>query len=126
MKSNGDMNGETSEHGPDSAAISNAVVQVTRRHTGRGPTKAKTYVNRDAVTVILQDTLTHGEQSLVANGQGDHVLRTRKLFQNGMREELVAAVEELTERKVIAFLSDNTLEPDVAIEAFVLQSLPRE
>ena len=37
-----------------------------------------------------------------------------------MRDDLVAEVEGLTGRRVIAFLSDNHLEPDIAIEAFKL------
>ena len=51
------------------------------------------------------------------------MLGTRKAFQNAMREELVAGVEEITGRRVIAFMSDNHLEPDMAIEAFVLEPL---
>jgi hypothetical protein len=31
-------------------------------------------------------------------------------------------VEEITGRKVIAFLSDNHLDPDIAVESFVLES----
>jgi hypothetical protein len=38
-----------------------------------------------------------------------------------MRADLVAGVEMITGRTVIAFLSDNHLEPDVAIESFVLE-----
>jgi hypothetical protein len=37
-----------------------------------------------------------------------------------MREELSAGIEEITGRKVIAFLSANHLDPDVAIESFML------
>jgi uncharacterized protein YbcI len=37
-----------------------------------------------------------------------------------MREDLTAAVEMLTERKVIAFMSDSQLEADYSIEVFVL------
>ena len=38
-----------------------------------------------------------------------------------MRSDLVAAVERLTERKVIAFMSDNHIDPDVGTETFLLQ-----
>src|SRR5689334_14981546 len=41
-----------------------------------------------------------------------------------MRPELVAGVEALTGRRVIAFMSDNHVDPDVAVETFVL--VPRE
>jgi uncharacterized protein YbcI len=42
-----------------------------------------------------------------------------------MRKDLVGAVEEITGRKVIAFMSDNHIDPDIAIESFVLESSPR-
>jgi uncharacterized protein YbcI len=37
-----------------------------------------------------------------------------------MEQTLVAAVEQLTGRKVVAFLSDNQIDPDMASEVFVL------
>lgn len=39
-----------------------------------------------------------------------------------MRHDLVAAVEELTGRTVVAFMSDNHVDPDMAAELFVLDS----
>jgi uncharacterized protein YbcI len=41
-----------------------------------------------------------------------------------MRPELVSGVKALTGRRVIAFMSDNHIDPDVAVETFVLE--PRE
>jgi hypothetical protein len=38
-----------------------------------------------------------------------------------MREDLISAVERLTERKVIAFMSENHIDPDMAAEIFVLE-----
>lgn len=37
-----------------------------------------------------------------------------------MRDELVAGVEEVMERRVVAFFSDNSIEPDMALEGFYL------
>jgi uncharacterized protein YbcI len=102
------------------AAISNAIVRLLSDYTGRGPTKARTYINEDLISVVLQDTLTKGERSLVSNGETALVLANRKAYQNSMGLDLVASVEEISGRKVIAFLSDNHIEPDYAIESFVL------
>jgi uncharacterized protein YbcI len=44
----------------------------------------------------------------------------RRSFQQTMRQELSAAVERLTERKVIAFMSDSHLDPDYSMEVFIL------
>jgi uncharacterized protein YbcI len=101
-------------------AISNETVRLIADYTGRGPTKVRTTVNGDWVFITLQDTLTKGEQRL-ALGDGQTVLSTRKSYQHVMREELEATVTRHLGRKVIAFLSDNHIEPDVAIEAFLLE-----
>jgi uncharacterized protein YbcI len=104
-----------------SAAISNAVVRIMAEYTGRGPTKARTSIRDDVVLVLMQDTLTKGERSLLAAGQADFVLDTRHRFQRTMRDDLVAAVETLLQRTVIAFMSTNHMDPDMAAEIFVLQ-----
>jgi len=112
--------------GARAAAISNLLVRLMAEYTGRGPTKARTYINEDLVTVVLQDTLTKGEQSLVRDGRASLVLDTRKAYQQTMREDMVTGVEEIMERRVMAFLSDNHIEPDVAVESFVLTPVPSD
>jgi uncharacterized protein YbcI len=107
-------------------AISNAVVQVVRDHTGRGPTQARTYMADDLVTCVLRDTLTKGERTLVEHGRHKQVLDTRAEWQDTMESELTDAVEALTERKVIAYLSQNHIDPDLGVETFVLERLPTE
>jgi uncharacterized protein YbcI len=90
-------------------------------YTGRGPTKSRAYVNRDAVTVLLHDTLTKGERRLASGGHAADVLQTRSHYQTMMRDALVASVEELTGRRVVAFMSANHIDPDMAVETFVLE-----
>jgi uncharacterized protein YbcI len=102
------------------AAISNAVVHIQREYLGRGPTKARTTVADNVIVVILEDTLTKVERGLVDAGDQDEVRRVRQRFQRTMRQDLVAAVEGLTGRSVLAFMSDNHIEPDLACEVFVL------
>ena len=104
------------------AAIANAVVRLFREYTGRGPTSARATISGDLVSVLMKDTLSKGERSLVSDGKGEMVLGMRRAYQNTMRADLVAAVEMLTERKVIAFMSDNHIDPDMAVESFVLAS----
>ena len=103
-----------------SSAISNATVRLLSEYTGRGPTKARTYILGDLVTVVLQDTLTKGERGLVRNGEQALVLETRRAYQRTMSAQLIANVEEITGRRVLAFLSDNHIDPDYAVENFVL------
>jgi uncharacterized protein YbcI len=110
----------THQNGGASSAISTAVVHLLREYTGRGPTKAKTYINNDMISVVLQDLLTKGERSLVGDGRADAVLRTRLLYQETMRDELVETVERISGRTVSAFMSANHIDPDVAVETFML------
>ena len=103
------------------AAISNTIVGVLARTTGRGPTKAKTTLGENGVFVVLQDTLTTGERSLAAAGEGAAVLDLRRRWQRVMQAEISGEVERLTGRKVIGFMSDNHIDPDLAVEVFVLE-----
>jgi uncharacterized protein YbcI len=96
------------------------MVRLVSEYTGRGPTKARTYFEGDLVSIVLQDTLTRGERSLVRDGRSELVLSTRRAYQATMSEDAIAGIEELTGRKVLAFLSDNHIDPDVAVESFVL------
>ena len=102
--------------------ISTAAIQLLHEYTGRGPTKAKTLINDDVVTVLLADTLTKGERKLVDNGHSDRVLQLRHDYQVVMRDDLTAVVERQLDRKVIAFMSQNHIDPDLAVEVFVLQA----
>ena len=104
-----------------SAKIATSVVQVMHEYTGRGPTKAKTTINENIVTVLLADTLTNGERNLVEFGRADRVIRLRHDYQLVMRNELVEIVERELDRKVIAFMSQNHIDPDLAVETFVLE-----
>jgi len=112
---------EVTQRGSASAQISTEAVRLIADYTGRGPTKAHTVINRDSVMILLGDTLTKGERSLAKMGMGDHVMETRRRYQMAMRDDLIASVEKHMGRKVIAFMSDNHIEPDVAAEVFVLE-----
>jgi uncharacterized protein YbcI len=112
---------ESTPRGSVTAAISNAIVHLVHEYTGRGPTKARTYIHDSLITVVLEDTLTMGERSLVRDGKADLVLATRRAFQQTMSSQMIAAVERHSGRKARAFLSDNHIDPDVAVESFVLE-----
>jgi uncharacterized protein YbcI len=107
-----------------SAKISNLVVRLLHDYTGRGPTRARTLIDHDLITVVLHDTLTRGEQSLVLDDRADLVLEMRHAYQQTIRDEMIAGVQEVLGRKVIAFLSANHIDPDLAVETFLLEPQP--
>lgn len=106
------------------ATISTTVVQALARTTGRGPTKARTTLGDNGVFVVLQDSLTQGEQTLADAGEGAAVLDLRRRWQQIMKDDISRQIEELTGRKVIGVMSDNNIDPDLAVEVFVLEPLP--
>jgi uncharacterized protein YbcI len=118
------MTSSTTFHaGELSAAISTAVVHMLAQRTGKGPTKAKTTLGENAVFVVLEDNLTRGERNLADAGEEAAVLDVRRRWQRVMREEMTSKVEELTGRRVVGFLSDNHIDPDIAVEVFMLDRL---
>ena len=99
------------------AAISALVGGLVSEHIGPRP-KARTYLNGEVVTVVLTDTLTKGEERLVRDGMSELVLGTRRAFQQTMRKDLVAGIEEITGRRVRVSASE--MRPDITVEVLVL------
>jgi uncharacterized protein YbcI len=82
--------------------------------------KAHAFFRKNVIVVLMDDVMTLAERNLVASGERDGVLSMRRRLKLAMRPQLVAAVESLTGGKVTAFMSDNHIEPDMAVELFVL------
>ena len=104
-----------------SAALANEIVALMAEYTGRGSPKSRCYIHENLIVCVLHDSLTKGELSLVNDGKEEAVLAIRRTYQESMRTELIEIVERLTGRKVSAFMSSNHVNPDVAIESFVLE-----
>lgn len=107
-------------HGLLAAAISNGIVSLIHRYTGRGPVRARTTIDENLVVCVLGDTLTKAEQQLVDAGRSKVVLRGRRAMQDTLADDAIAMVSELTKREVVAFMSNNHIDPDLAVETFVL------
>src|SRR5215210_305972 len=69
---------------------------------------------------VMEDNLTKAERSLVDGGEGREVLDLRRIHQRLMRDQAIKGVEQILERKVISFMSDNDIDPDLAAETWVL------
>jgi uncharacterized protein YbcI len=107
-------------NGTVAAEISNTVVRLVREHFGKGPTQAKTIVHDDVVVTVLRGGFTHAEKMLYKAGKGEIVEEGRRAMQDVFEREMTAAVEQLTGRRVEAFLSANHHEPDVSVEMFLM------
>lgn len=96
------------------------MVRVHSQYVGRGPTKAQTFYRGPVVVTVMENAMTKAERSLVNDGEIETVLGMRQKFQRTMRDDLVGEIERLTGRKVVAFMSDNHVDPDLAAELFFL------
>lgn len=103
------------------ARISTGLVQLHSRFYGKGPTKAKTHMVNDTVICLLRGGFTTVERTLIDQGKVDAVYEMRRSFQAVMEEQFTAIVEEATQRKVIAYMSQIHQSPDLAVEIFVLE-----
>jgi uncharacterized protein YbcI len=114
---------ETGDHaGEELAAVTNGIVKLFREYYGRGPTKAKSYVLDDRILIcVLEETMTKVEKTLVENGHGDKVREVRLTFQEAMADEFKRCVSESMDRKVLAYHSQLTLNPDIGFEFFILE-----
>ena len=109
------------DRGRLAAAISNAISTLHRDYYGRGPSRTRTLIGDEYVIVFLHDSYTPVEKTLIEAGRFDAVHGTRSAFQQTMRQRFSEAVEELVGRKVVAFLSQVHQDPDISMEAFILE-----
>jgi uncharacterized protein YbcI len=103
------------------SAISTRFVKLLREHYGRGPIKAKTYALDDIIVVVLRGSgFTPLERTIIESGHPNRVVAMREDFQELMARRYTDAIEDLTGRKVQAFLSQAHVDPDITLEVFFI------
>jgi uncharacterized protein YbcI len=102
------------------AGIARAVVHIHRDSVGRGPTKAQAFFRGNVVVVLLEYVLAKEERTLVSSGHEDAVMALRHELLVTMKPDLMAAVETLTNCRVVAMMGDTNLKADMAGQIFVL------
>jgi uncharacterized protein YbcI len=115
--------GAESRDGPNGGLrqdISNAIVGLYKDHYGKGPTRCRTYLQPELVIVVLGEGYTAAEQTLFEGGRWYEVRQARQIWQDTMKERFVETIEGLTGGSVLAFMSANHQNPDLAVEMFVL------
>ena len=107
--------------GQRAAAISSAIGGLHREFYGHGAARTRTVMGGDYVACFLEDIYTPLERTLIDAGRFQAVRTQRQAFQQTMRGKFTNAVEELTGREVVAFLSESHLDPDLSVETFILR-----
>jgi uncharacterized protein YbcI len=107
-----------------SLAISNAMVRIYKDQFGRGPTKVRTHwCSPDLITVTLEDTFTQAERNLVKKDEHQRLRDLRMYFQYASVPEFCDPIEQITGRKVRAFISGVDTQADgYSVETFALHA----
>jgi uncharacterized protein YbcI len=106
--------------------IGRDIVRLCSEYYGRGPTRSRTYSTGDVVVVVLEETFTPAEKTLIERGEAESILDIRRRFQRAMADDFTAIVERATGREVRSFLSETDLGNDISVELFILAPLPSE
>jgi len=91
------------------------------RFYGRGPAEVKTHWVEDLVVCVLWDGFTTVERTLLSRGETAAVKAFRRTFQDTMEEHFTDVVEDATGRQVRAYMSQVHVEPNMAVEMFMLE-----
>ncbi len=105
---------------PQLTEISNAAVALHREHFGRGPGAAKTHVSDNLVVCVLTDVFTPLEKTLIEAGQEAQVRETRALHRAATEGAYRARMEAVLGRPVEAHMNSIHVDPDIAVDIFVL------
>jgi len=119
--------GQADKSGLELQELTNAMVRLYKELFGRGPTKARThYAGADIIVGTIQDSLTPAERNMLDLGEHQRVREIRMFFQHASEHEFKETVEQITGRKVWAFVSGIDTDRDVSSEIFYLEPLPLE
>jgi len=104
------------------AAVTDAMVALHQRYYHRIPVTAKTLMLADDLMVcVLGGVYTDVEKTLIELQRSTTVQETRSAFQMAMQHKFIEAVERLSGRSVLAFISNHHVGPDIEIEIFMLR-----
>ncbi len=104
------------------AAVTDAMIALHQRYHHRAPVTAKTMLlGDDLLACVLSGVYTVVEQTMIELQRSTIVEQTRSAFQDAMQHKFVAAVEQLSGRVVLEFVSSHHVGPDIEIELFMLE-----
>jgi uncharacterized protein YbcI len=103
-------------------AVTEAMVALHQRYHHRAPVTAKTLMlGGELLACVLSGVYTTVEQTMIELQHSTVVQETRSAFQDAMQHKFIAAVEQLSGRDVLAFISNHHVGPDIEIELFMLK-----
>jgi len=102
-------------------AVTDAMVELHRRYHHRTPVTAKTtLLGTDLLVCVLGDVFTDVEKTMIEMQRAPIVQETRSAFQEAMQHRFIDAVQRITGRRVLVFISNSHVGPDLEMELFML------
>jgi uncharacterized protein YbcI len=118
--------GHSDRQGLELQELTNAMVRLYKELFGRGPTKARTdYAGPDTLLATIENSLTAAERTMVDLNEEQRVREIRMFFQHANEGDFREVVEQITGRKVRAFVSGMDTQNDVSSEVFYLEPVGR-
>ena len=103
------------------AAVTNAMVALHKRYHHREPVTAKTMLmSNEMLACVMGGVYTDVEKTMIELQRQTIVQQTRSACQTAMQDRFISEVERLSGRRVLAFMSNSHVGPDLEIELFVL------
>jgi uncharacterized protein YbcI len=103
------------------ARISTEIVRTLKESFGKGPVKAKSYLQDDFLLVVMRGGVTTAEETMLERGHAQLVRQFRQTYQDEMADVLNAKVEALTGRKVVNYQSQILFDPHIVLEIFFFE-----
>lgn len=102
-------------------AVTESMVGFHERYHGRRPASGKSrMMGDDLLACVLGGVYTDVEKTMIELERQTVVQETRSAFQGAMEGRFIAEVERLSGRRVLTFISNHHVGPDLEIELFVL------
>lgn len=102
-------------------AVTEAMVGFHQHYYRREPVTAKSLrLGDDLIACVLSGVYTDVEKTMIEVQRSTIVQETRNEFQNAMQDKFIKTVEGLSGRRVLAFISNHHVGPDMEIELFFL------
>ena len=114
--------GHQDRQGLELQEVTNAMVRLYKELFGRGPTKARSnYAGPDTLVATIENSPTAAERNLLEFNEHQRVREVRMFFQHASERDFVETVEQITGRKVRAFVSGVDTNQDVSSEVFYFE-----
>ena len=103
------------------AGVTDSMVALHKRYHHREPVTAKSMLmSNEMLACVMGGVYTDVEKTMIELQRQTIVQQTRSAFQTAMQDRFISEVERLSGRRVLAFMSNSHVGPDLEIELFVL------